>query len=154
MEYINLIQTQKQWSKILQYNLNFIGQLYAETAAYNKEDQLLYVFNAKTYIQANILTFNLKHNKLLSCVESPINGSHRMIYLDQRKELHQIGGNRCDIMAENGHYVWDKKMKKNKKHQFDALGASICSHGLIYLHSKQCILLFGGELTVNTYSDL
>eukprot|EP01084_Bolivina_argentea_P245744 411374_1 len=129
---------QNEWKKVLDYdsNLECYAPRYGNKLFYDSQTQILYFWKSK---DDELLQFDLKIGKLTS--SSCLQHQPGLIYVEG--ELHQI----CTYTTKD-HLIWDKQVKKLISFHIPRAFESfrmLRYHGLIYLNSMKCILLFGGE---------
>lgn len=127
------------WIKILNHPDYFEFQ--PHTIAYDEEKRVIYIqtINKTNLFEIDLHKIRLNESKL--CRDCIDNVYSAMIVLNG--ELNVICGT-----GSNKHYIWDNERKKcNEIYQFNdhKYSEGLIGHRLIYLKSKNNVLLFGGH---------
>lgn len=136
-----------KFTKIIDYPTRENYQVYAQTSAYDPKHNCIYLSFVKDLAVSNtrhILRIDLNTKKLDILSQYESNGNFSTLIVIDNK-LHQIGGGDKPI-----HSMWDlsKLQDENyKKVEYKLHGSQterLRNTGLIYLKSRNCLLLFGG----------
>ena len=125
-----------QWRKCnMKYDKGFFR---IETAAFNRDTNILYLVDhlSKIY-RINLTTFDYK---IIDDTETNGVGSNcKSIVINN--ELHIIGGS-----VNSKHYIFDEeKLSLVQMHEFKQFENGLIHHELIYIKSRQYLLLFAGQ---------
>ena len=122
-----------QWILLLQYPKEFTSS--DHSICCDQNDQVIYLYDTsgqRVTIDLKKLTFEI------SKITPAIGKDSQLLMINN--ECHSILGDDCD-----SHYKWNSKLQKlDKLFQFKHIMQGLSEHGVVYMKSKNKLLLFGG----------